>query len=60
MRRHIVMAALAMLAGIGAGAVRARPRAGHGGQKEAARAEYDRTLAIDPNFIRARTARDAL
>ena len=29
------------------------------GQKAAARAEYDRTLAIDPNFVKARTARDA-
>jgi tetratricopeptide (TPR) repeat protein len=30
------------------------------GQKEAARVEYERALAIDPNFVRARTARDAL
>ena len=30
------------------------------GKKDEARAEYDRALAIDPNFIRARTARDAL
>ena len=30
------------------------------GRKDEARAEYDRALAIDPNFIRARTARDAL
>lgn len=30
------------------------------GQKEAARGEYERALAIDPNFVRARTARDAL
>jgi tetratricopeptide (TPR) repeat protein len=30
------------------------------GKPQAARAEYDRALAIDPNFIRARTARDAL
>ncbi|MBV9044234.1 MAG: tetratricopeptide repeat protein [Alphaproteobacteria bacterium] len=30
------------------------------GKKDAARAEYERALAIDPNFIRARTARDAL
>jgi tetratricopeptide (TPR) repeat protein len=30
------------------------------GKKGEARAEYDRALAIDPNFIRARTARDAL
>ena len=30
------------------------------GKKDAAKAEYERALAIDPNFIRARTARDAL
>lgn len=29
------------------------------GKKELARAQYDRALAIDPNFVRARTARDA-
>lgn len=30
------------------------------GKKDDARTAYDRALAIDPNFIRARTARDAL
>jgi len=30
------------------------------GRKDGARTEYDRALAIDPDFIRARTARDAL
>ncbi len=29
------------------------------GKKVAANAEYDRALAIDPDFVRARTARDA-
>jgi Flp pilus assembly protein TadD len=30
------------------------------GKKDDARTQYDRALAIDPNFVRARTARDAL